>query len=107
MPRGKRRSQEEIRKILKQLEKSGQGVSTFAKANGLAVSTLDLWRRKDRAARKASSPRLRRVSVVGSSPNAEPFEIQLPEGPVLRVPANATAVSTEAMLKAFLSACSR
>ncbi len=107
MPRGKRRSKEEVRRIVNQLEASGQSVREFAKENQLAVSTLDLWRRKEQAAKKGATPQLRRVAMVGPQQAAEPFEIQIPEGPVLRVPATADLTSAESMVTVFLSACLR
>ena len=107
MPRGMRRSKEEIEEILERLEASGQSVREFATRNGLAVSTVDLWRRKARGAVKASKSELRRVSILGSSnASSEPFEVCFPNGPTLRVPVRASREAAESMLRAFLSACS-
>ena len=107
MTRSKRRSSEEILKILAQLEVSGQPVREFAKKHRLAVSTLDLWRRKYRGRQRASSP-LRRVSVVGSeAPPADCFEVRAPSGLTLRIPPTADLKSSEAVLTMFICACSR
>jgi hypothetical protein len=106
MPRGKRRSKEEIEGILRELEASGESVRSFAKARGLPVSTLDLWRRKERQAEKSRTPELRRVAVVGSI-GGDPFEIEHAAGAVLRIPQGAAQSTVESMVKSFLSACSR
>ena len=105
MPRGKRRSQEEIQSILKDLETSGQTIRAFASERGLSLSTLDVWRRKDRQAKKGATPELRRVEVVGSFGDSLPFELER-DGTVLRIPAAIAPTTAEAMMKSFLSACS-
>lgn len=83
MPRP-RRSREEWHQIVQAWRASGQSGVEFARAYGLNRNTFAWWRSE--LSRPAPSAPLTLVSVSGLARAAEPVEIVLRKGLVVRVP---------------------
>lgn len=105
------------RRLVLELEESGQSHKAFAAEKGVAVSTLQFWLYKlRREARRAAAPRLLPVEVVSStalsarqgmglsvSPpgNCAALEVALPSGVLLRIPAGTDVGYVRALLAAL------
>ena len=71
---GKQKSAGDIRRIIEEFESSGQTRREYYQRRGLAVTTLDYWRRV-----QARQPRLVEVEVAGSEAGAG-FTLSLANG---------------------------
>ena len=93
-----RRSAAQWRKLIERFDRSGQTRSQFCAANGLALSTFDLWRRKhgetqapaDEAHRESLFVELTNTteptgSRTAAGPGAWEVELELGAGVVLRL----------------------
>ena len=91
-----RRTAAQWRKVVEQFERSGQTRGKFCAANGLALSTFDLWRRKLPAAPVAEArPEPLFVELTPPAPTQTPVgstgtgawevELELGAGVVLRL----------------------
>jgi hypothetical protein len=85
--RGKRRSREEVRRLVDEFEASGSSATAFCRSRGLALGTLQRHLRARRVGRKVQSPGCRLVAVsVGPSTESKPktgepgLEVLLPRG---------------------------
>jgi hypothetical protein len=85
MPKTKpsRRSPGRIRKILSDLEASGLSRASFAAQSGIPLSTIHSWLKKAKSNRKPAAPKVISVGTL-PAPAAQPIEIELPGGVVLR-----------------------
>ena len=93
-----RRSAAQWRKLIERFDRSGQTRSNFCAANGLALSTFDLWRRKlgeTQAAADEAHPESLFVELTNPTEPAGPrtaaetgaweVELELGAGVVLRL----------------------
>lgn len=76
--RRERRTEEQQREIVRQLEASGLGTREFCRREGLVLSSLQRWRARGRA-------RAARFVELAPAPAATPpagwsFELELPDG---------------------------
>jgi len=106
------RSREEIAALLFEFDRSGQSASAFAHGRGLAVSTLQAWRRRRGQAPSgpgAALPRLLPVTVGMEPLRAGPvlLEVLLVGGRVLRFPPGLAAEELTAVCEALERPCLR
>ena len=101
--RKRRRSSEEIRRILERLEHSGQSQSAFARAEGIPLSTLAQWLARSRAKNARPSPHGRIRKLASVTPSTTGVEIVLPQGHRVIVPAATSAAELEMVLKTVLT----
>jgi transposase-like protein len=84
-----RRDEGERRRILAELEASGQSVASFARERGLPAWTLYEWRRR-LASRKpvgaAGEPDFVRVVVTPQRPSTSALQVELGTGARIHVP---------------------
>lgn len=82
---------EDAREVIAALDRSGKSVSVFAAEHGLDPQRVYLWRRR---LGKAEPTTFQEIVVRPSSPmsggkrDATAFEVALPSGDVVRVPAS-------------------
>jgi hypothetical protein len=97
----RRRTPAEISSIVSQFDASGLSRRDFAKRHGFNEGSLARWLR----AGPASAPKFIRV-VAPTSPAAPPswFELALPDGRRLRIPAGCDPVALRGVLE-VLSGC--
>ena len=62
-----RRTSEEIEQQVAQFHRSGQSVRQFAQQNGVAVSTVDRWLRRQRQGKRPRLVEVKRAPNFGSS----------------------------------------
>ena len=67
-PYGVRRTPEQIKAILEKFEASGKTMRQFVAEEGLALSTLESWRRRERTQLAPKSPAFVEVQSEGSWP---------------------------------------
>jgi hypothetical protein len=103
-----RRSGSEVAAILERYRASGRTQRAFAEAEGVPLSTLTFWLgRRGQVERAGKAPGSRLVAVrlrAEAAPLAEPpegFELTLPHGIEVRVPAS----FAEEALRRLLRAC--
>jgi transposase len=94
-------TERDARNALAALRRSGKSVSVFAAERGLDPQRLYLWRRRLGKAEATTFQELTvrsppRISVVDGD---APFEIALPSGVVVRVPASFNAAALERLLE--------
>jgi len=78
--------QQQFQALQKEQEQSGLSESGFCKANGISPSTFGYWKRKSKTLAR-STPEFLEISTSNPSPFATiPFECQLANGRVLRIP---------------------
>lgn len=78
--------QQRFQMLQKEQEQSGLSESGFCKANGISPSTFGYWKRKSKTLAR-STPEFLEISTSNPSPFATiPFECQLSNGRVLRIP---------------------
>ncbi len=84
IPRSRRWSPGEARRVLAALERSGLPVTRFAAQHGLGVERVYRWqRRMKRAKMPVATPRFAEVAVTVPSPAT--IELRLPDGIGVRV----------------------
>lgn len=93
--RARRRSATEAAALVAKFESSGQTRSAFCRAHGLALNTLDYWRRRLRS--KNAGHAVVPVTVVPSAPDAS-YEVELRNGRRLRIAAPIDKESLAALL---------
>jgi Transposase len=94
-------TEQEARTALAALRRSGKPVSVFAAERGLDPQRLYSWRRRLGKAEPTTFQELTvrsspRISVVDGD---APFEVALPSGVVVRVPASFNAAALERLLE--------
>jgi len=82
-PQYRRRTQEEIQKILSDLADSGLSQLKFASQRGISYSTLQSWVKKRRSAKTSSLPAV--IPVGSFSQSTATIEIELPAGNIVRL----------------------
>jgi len=99
----------EMRRVLKDLERSGLSQRGFCEQRGIALSTLTWWRRKlrkdegDGGERRPSEAPFLELEVVEDEPQASisPVELHLPGGAVVRID---PGVSEDTLFRVFRAA---
>ena len=83
-------TEHQAREVLDTLVQSGQSVSAFASDHGLDPQRIYAWRRRLGRAEpiKFHELILGGSEISSTAPASEPFEIVLPNGEVVRVPAS-------------------
>ena len=81
---GVRRSEQQWAEILRRFESSGLSAREFCSRDGVPLSSLQRWQRRQRAV-----PRAKFVELVSSAPTSVSaptwsFEVSLPNGATLR-----------------------
>ena len=94
-------TEQDARNALVALQRSGKPVSVFAAERGLDPQRLYAWRRRLGKAeptifQELTVPSSPRISVVDGD---APFEVALPSGVVVRVPASFNAAALERLLE--------
>lgn len=87
--RAKSWSKTERRRLLRDLESSGQTVAAFARDLGISAWTIYSWRRQERerrAPREEELPSFVQLKVASSEVPAQPLEVELEDGKRVRVP---------------------
>ena len=107
------------RRLLRQWQRSGQGVRTFCLVHGLSDASFYAWRRtiqeRDRQAQPRSRHGPRRAGPVEGdglpsfvpvtiAASASPLEVVLRDGPVVRVPAGFDAATLRQLLAVLAEA---
>jgi transposase-like protein len=90
---------DDARHVIAALERSGQPVSTFAAEHDIDPQRLYVWRRRLGEAERTT---FRELEIRRSPPDFEraaPFELTLPSGMTLRVPATFDSVSLARLLE--------
>ena len=116
MKKPRRRSPEEIARILAKFRESGKSQSAFTKKQGLALSTLQYWLRKERESRrpakrpakpKRTPRRIVPVRVVDPpAPRADSLvEIELSSGEKLRFPADLPSEALSRLIEVLRRRC--
>lgn len=102
---------EDARAVLAALERSGQAVSVFAAEHGLDAQRLYLWRRRLRAGSAGAERSTFRELIVRPTaaasmgePDGQRFEIVLPSGAIVRVPASFESDALARLLEVVLRA---
>lgn len=102
---------EDAREVLAALDRSGQAVSTFAVDHGLDAQRLYLWRRRLRAGSAGAERSTFRELIVRPAAAAgigetdgQQFEIVLPSGAIVRVPASFDSDALARLLDVVLRA---
>ena len=93
-------------KLLEEFERSGETQSVFCHARGLNAKTFGRWVKESREKREGTSVVFAEVSVSDFRPPAANVELSLPNGVLVRLPANVDVVAlVERMLRSESSAC--
>jgi transposase-like protein len=85
------RTRADRRKLLAELEKSGESVAGFARKLGVSPWTIYSWRRQEREGRangKEERPEFVQVRVAPRRDEPAPLEVELREGIRVRVPSD-------------------
>ena len=85
-PLGKRRTAEEIAKILQQHRRSGLSLLAFAHQHQLCYSTLLRWRRSQTKPARAADPGFVPIQIETGSISSD-YVLSWPRGRSLRIPA--------------------
>jgi hypothetical protein len=72
---GKRRNREEVEELVREFEASGETRAEFSERRGIAVTTLDAWRRK-----RVKAAGLVAVNVKGETGSGGDFRLSLRNG---------------------------
>lgn len=101
------RDSAEIDEILAAYKASGQSQSAFARAHDLSPSSLSNWLRRPRRGRRPQSPRPALVPVHMIPPPSlrAPYEVQLANDRMVRVPPGFDADELRRLLSAVESPC--
>jgi transposase-like protein len=106
----RRRSPEEIRELLGEYERSGLTQQAFAETKGVSLSSVSLWLRKARAGALSrgeeilpAPSRLVPVTIRSSAPSS--FELVIPSGATLRIPADFDPGALERLLTLLVDRC--
>ena len=96
----------QAREVITALARSGKSVNAFAAEHGLDPQRVYLWRRR---AAESDGTMFRELVVrpsaaVSVAERQEPFEVVLPSGLVVRVPASFDAVSLCRLLEVLVQA---
>ena len=94
-------TEQDARHALAALQRSGKPVGVFAAEHGLDPQRLHAWRRRLGKAEPATFQELivrpsRRMSIIDTS---DPFEVALPSGVVVRVPASFNSAALGRLLE--------
>ena len=97
----------EIDEILAAFEASGQSQSAFARAHDLSPSSLSNWLRRPRRRRRSKASRAALVPVQMIPPpcSSAPYEVQLANNRVVRVPPGFDTEELRRLLAAVESPC--
>lgn len=78
---GRRRSQAEAERLVRDFEQSGLTRKAFCTARGVAVHTLDYYRHRERTRRVATSAEgLLPVELIGATPEGGGLRVELANG---------------------------
>jgi transposase-like protein len=101
-------TEQDARNALAALHRSGKSVSVFAAEHGLDAQRLYSWRRRLGEAERTTFQELivRPAARISVTDGEVPFELALPSGVVVRVPASFNASALERLLEVLrTSAC--
>jgi hypothetical protein len=76
----------EMRRLLAGIERRGESLYAFARRTDTPYQTLVYWRRRLRGLRRSSKPKFLEVRPIARP--TDPFELVLPDGRMLRIPAS-------------------
>ncbi len=106
-----RRRPEEIAALLEEHRRSGLSQAEFARSRGVSLSSFTFWIRRARGSEPGGRQRLVPVRIVREAPGYEgagaapDFELYLPGGRSLRIPARFEPESLRRLIAALESAC--
>lgn len=109
--RGPTAREREMRSVLRELERSGLGVTEFARQRGISPGTLGWWRHVLRQrgrgeAREAPDERgFVEVVVDGGAAATSTFEVVLRSGSTVRVPSDFDAAALRRLIATLEAAC--
>ena len=94
-------TEQDARNALAALQRSGKAVSVFAAEHGLDPQRLYSWRRRLGEAERTTFQELivRPAPRISVTDGEAPFELALPSGVVVRVPASFSAAALERLLE--------
>ena len=97
-------TESQAREVIATLERSGKSVTAFAADHGLDPQRVYLWRRR---VARGDGTTFRELVVRPSAAVGErngPFEVVLPSGVVVRIPASFDAVALSRLLEVLAQA---
>lgn len=103
-----RRSRDEWRQHMAAWSRSGLSSREYARRNGLNPSTFSWWRgelRRQQLQEHGQRLTLVPVTTPAAAPPAEPLEVSLPHGVVIRVPEHVDLVRVATLVRALVGAC--
>lgn len=93
-------------KLLEEFERSGETQSVFCHARGLNAKTFGRWIKESREKDKGTSAAFAEVSLSAFRPPVANVELSLPNGVVVRLPADVDVVAlVDRMLRSESSVC--
>ena len=101
-------TEQDARNALAALDRSGKTVSVFAAEHGLDPQRLYSWRRRLGEAERTTFQELivRPAARISFTDGDAPFEVVLPSGVVVRVPASFNSAALERLLEVLrVGAC--
>jgi hypothetical protein len=101
-------TEQDARNALADLHRSGKTVSVFAAEHGLDPQRLYSWRRRLGGAERIAFQELivRLAARISFADGDAPFEVVLPSGVVVRVPASFNSAALERLLEVLrVGAC--
>ena len=106
-PYARRRwTESDAREVLGALDRSGKTLAAFCAEHGLDAQRMYYWRRRLAEGEATTFQELIVRPIQGRAPGAdqEPFEIQLPSGESIRVPARFEAAALARLLEVLSKA---
>jgi transposase len=100
-----RRSRDDWRAHVAAWQRSGMTSAEYARQHGLHPKTFRWWRSELRRHDRAPSNTLTLVPVKAVPPAAEPVEVTLPGGLVVRVPEQADPARVAQLVRALVASC--
>jgi transposase-like protein len=97
-------TEEDAREVIAALNRSGQPVGAFAAEHSLDPQRVYLWRRRLGGAERTTFRELVVRPSVSQEVEGAPFEITLPSGAIVRVPASFDSTALARLLKVLAQA---